>query len=385
MLLKDSIRTLEAIQHEAQLKFQMEIQRKDSENEILVVEGQRQTAIILVLIVLFTSAVVIVYLLVKNKKRILRVNHLLEDRNGEIKKVNNILANKNTTLEKHMVALVEFSKNRSIAVGNLAHAAKDIVCITANKLKVSQVSIWIYIDEKKCIERMACYNLDQKEYLQPTTLTFDEAPLYFDAIKTERIIVANDARSFHATHEFTNGYFIPNNIYSLLDVTFFLDGHFKGLLCCEQQHQVREWTAEDKIFASSVADIITLAFRTSQRLEYEKHIKDQSRKIAHMNEVLEVRVKERTEELETQNKRLAEYAFINSHLLRGPVSRVLGLINLIDNDKTLKESELIDLLRRSGSELDEIVKKITEALNDGNYLSIEELRKPRPSNGDKSV
>jgi len=353
VVLKDSIRRLEARQRESQFQFQLVIERKESENLLLKIRGERKTAVILVLIVFVLSAIVILYQLIRNKRRILK---------------------KNRTLENHMTTLVEFSKNRSISVGNLAHAAKDIVSITAKKLQVSQVSIWIYHEAEGCIKTLACYNLEQNQFLGIASLAFRDAPHYFEVIKKERIIIADDARSSTATCEFTESYFIPNNIFSLLDVTFFLDGHLKGLLCCEHQHKIRHWSAEDKLFASSVADIISLAFRTSQRLEYEKHIKEQNRKIANMNEVLEDRVKQRTEELEDQNKRLSEYAFINSHLLRAPLSRILGLINLIDHDKVLKDSELVGLLRKSGDELDQIIKKITDTLNDGTHLAIDQLR-----------
>lgn len=353
IVLKDSIKRLEAAQRESQFRFQLAIERKDSENLLLKARSERKTAVIVILIVLVISAVIIVSQLIRNKRRMLK---------------------RNRTLESHMTTLVEFSKNRSLSVGNLAHAAKDIVSITAKKLQASQVSIWIYDDADACIKTLACYNLVSDAFLEPTRLAFRDAPRYFEAIKNDRIISVVDARSNAATREFKESYLIPNNIFSLLDVTFFLDGHLKGLLCCEQQHKIRYWSAEDKLFASSVADIITLAFRASQRLEYEKHIKEQSRKIVHMNEVLEDRVKQRTEELETQNKRLSEYAFINSHLLRGPLSRILGLINLLDHDSALKDSELIEPLRTSGNELDQIVRKITEALNDGNHLSIDRLR-----------
>ena len=52
-------------------------------------------------------------------------------------------------------------------------------------------------------------------------------------------------------------------------------------------------------------------------------------KLVTLNESLEITVKRRTSELETQNKQLTEYAFINSHILRAPLARVLGLANLI--------------------------------------------------------
>ncbi len=379
MTLKDSIRTLEAAQREAQLQFHLEIERKEAENEILKVQEQRKSAVIFILVLIVLSAAVILFLLIRTKKRILRVNHLLEDRNGVIKKMNHALEERNNTLEDHMTALVQFSKSRSISIGNLSRAARDIVSITAKQLKTSQVSIWIYHEENMSIQTIACYNREKDQFLDPAILFFDDAPAYFDAVKKQHTIVADDARNNPITKEFTEHYFIPNNIYSLMDVTFFLDGKLKGLLCCEHQHEIRVWTAEDRLFCRSVADIITLSFRTAQRLEYEMHIKEQNRQIASMNEDLEERVQQRTQELEAQNKKLAEYAFINSHLLRAPLSRILGLINVIDQEHNPKETELIGLLRRSGNELDEIIKKITETLNEGEYLSVEELRRAAAS------
>lgn len=374
LALKDSVRAMETRAHESRLNFQMEIARRDAENEVLEAREQRKTAVIFVMAVIILSIAVILYLLVRTKNRVLRVNHLLEDRNGEIKRINHELEVKKATLEQHMHTLVDFSKNRSLAVGNLLHAAKDIVSITAKKLNVSQVSIWIYEAEHECIRAVACYNLHQDKFVDAGSISFKDAPAYFHAIRTERVIEAVDARSHAATCEFAPNYFQQFNIHSLLDVTFFLDGTLKGLLCCEQQGHQRKWTAEDKMFACSIADIISLAFRTAQRLEYEKNMKEQKRKIEQMNEVLEDKVKERTHELELQNKRLSEYAFINSHMLRGPLSRILGLLNLMDEDQHLKESELKELLRKSGNELDDVVKKITDALNDGKHLSIDDLR-----------
>jgi tetratricopeptide (TPR) repeat protein len=371
--LKDSIQSLEGIRQQERFQFEMEITKREQENEILKVKADRRIAFIVVLIVMVLSALVVLYLQLRNRRRILRVNHLLEDRNREIKKINTILNVKNTALENHMNTLIGFSKNRSIAVGNLAHAARDIVMATAKNLSVSQVSIWVYDDKKKCIETIACYNLEKNSHINTITLRFDEAPQYFEALKKERMIVAEDARTHHYTKEFGDSYFVQQNIYSLLDATFFLDGHLKGLVCCEHQNEIRKWTTEDLVFVSSVADVISLAFRTSQRLDYEHRIKQHNKEIAHINEGLEQRVKQRTEELEIQNKRLVEYAFINSHLLRGPLSRILGLINLMEHDHTMKDSEMLDLLRKSGDELDQVVGKISNALNDGNYVTRKDI------------
>lgn len=207
------------------------------------------------------------------------------------------------------------------------------------------------------------------------TLDLTDVPGYAEAIRTKKIIAASDARTDPSTKEFKDSYLVPLDIHSMLDVTFFRDGQLDGLICCEQQGAPRVWKSEDIIFVSSVADIISLAYRSVQRREYEKKLKLQSKEIARMNEMLEQRVKERTEELEDRNNQLTEYAFINSHLLRSPVSKILGLINLMEVDKTSDPQQMIDHLKQSCAELDTVVKKITIALDGGEQLDRNTFRK----------
>lgn len=87
-----------------------------------------------------------------------------------------------------------------------------------------------------------------------------------------------------------------------------------------------------------------------------------------MNELLEQRVKERTVELQNRNEQLTEYAFINSHLLRSPVSKILGLINLLEVDQHGDPKEMMHHLKVACDDLDAIVKKITIALDGGEHF-----------------
>ena len=373
LVLKDSVKTLETSQREQKIRFEMEIEKQQQENEVLKAQEAKQKYLIGILIIVLLSASWLLYAQWKHRKRIQRFSGRLEERNSEIKKINEFLNLKNEVLEKHINTLLTFSRNRYIQIGNLELAARDIALITAHSLNVSRVSIWTYNEESRTIDSIVCFEPDTNDFLLSTSLHFSAAPMYFEALKRERLIIADDAFNHESTKEFAEHYLKPQNIHSMLDSTFFLDGELKGLICCEQKKAMRKWSAEDIIFVSSISDIISLAFRTAQRLEYEKQIKHQSREIALMNEVLEERVKERTEELEIQNAKLSEYAFINSHQLRGPLSRILGLINLMELDKTMEPEKIIELLRKSGADLDTVVMKITNTLHEGGHLTRKDL------------
>lgn len=67
------------------------------------------------------------------------------------------------------------------------------------------------------------------------------------------------------------------------------------------------------------------------------------------------------EAIEDQNKKLREIAWIQSHLVRAPVVRILGLVELIKNYKdSIDEAELLNYIFESTQELDLLIKDIVD-------------------------
>jgi light-regulated signal transduction histidine kinase (bacteriophytochrome) len=88
------------------------------------------------------------------------------------------------------------------------------------------------------------------------------------------------------------------------------------------------------------------------------------------NAHLEEKVIDRTRELEEKNTHLAEYTFINVHLLRGPLCRIIGLTNLMSLEQHKEETiHLLNLLKESNTELEQLIKKITIVLEAGEALN----------------
>lgn len=88
-----------------------------------------------------------------------------------------------------------------------------------------------------------------------------------------------------------------------------------------------------------------------------------NRDLKGLNDMLEERVKERTHVLEEKTKQLTEYSFVNSHLTRAPLSRILGLSNIMMHDEeSFKDKELVLAMESSAKELDKIVRRIDSLL-----------------------
>ncbi len=88
--------------------------------------------------------------------------------------------------------------------------------------------------------------------------------------------------------------------------------------------------------------------------------------INHLNKNLERLVELRTEKLNNVNKKLGEYSFMNSHKVRAPLARIMGLLNLIRAEKAATNDpeihQYLQLLQMSAEELDQIIKEMNTHL-----------------------
>lgn len=89
--------------------------------------------------------------------------------------------------------------------------------------------------------------------------------------------------------------------------------------------------------------------------------------ITSINSNLEVTIEDRTTEIRSKNAQLLNYAFSNAHKVRGPLSRIMGLIQLINIEKATSEDLPLYLghIQKSAEELDIVIKEINKRLEDG--------------------
>jgi PAS domain S-box-containing protein len=69
------------------------------------------------------------------------------------------------------------------------------------------------------------------------------------------------------------------------------------------------------------------------------------------------------ETIETQNRTFKEIAWIQSHLVRAPLARLMGLVNLLESETIENNPEIVGLLehiKSSANELDSIIRDISK-------------------------
>lgn len=117
-----------------------------------------------------------------------------------------------------------------------------------------------------------------------------------------------------------------------------------------------------------------LNFQQHQIFMKNEELQEKNQRISSFNALLEERVRERTIDLETRNRQLAEYAFINSHVLRGPLSTLMGLLNLVRySELPQEEMQLFEYMKATADKLDTVVNKINTAVSTNSEISREDL------------
>lgn len=98
-------------------------------------------------------------------------------------------------------------------------------------------------------------------------------------------------------------------------------------------------------------------------MDQNEELEKQREEIKSINENLESMIVEHTKGIEVKNKELSEYAYINAHLLRAPLSRILGLAALMESEPHTYNPQDISRIKVLANEMDGVVRKINEVLN----------------------
>ncbi|MFT2091481.1 histidine kinase [Paraglaciecola sp. 2405UD69-4] len=124
----------------------------------------------------------------------------------------------------------------------------------------NRTSIWRLVDNKQKIECLMCFDQLSNSFSSGQILTKEDFPEYFEAILENEHIVASDARNHPSTECFNADYFIPNDIYSLLDYILHQDFSPTGIFCCESVGTFSHWEEQDSTKLRKMANIISMFF-----------------------------------------------------------------------------------------------------------------------------
>jgi signal transduction histidine kinase/ActR/RegA family two-component response regulator len=123
-----------------------------------------------------------------------------------------------------------------------------------------------------------------------------------------------------------------------------LGGRTAGVICIEQLDVPRQWSSEDRSFAGSVADLISLAIEARDRVKTEQELQQAK------------------ESAEVASHAKSAFLAKMSHELRTPLNAILGFTELTIGDSSLtdEQKEYLGIVNRSGKHLLELINDVLE-------------------------
>lgn len=124
---------------------------------------------------------------------------------------------------------------------------------------------------------------------------------------------------------------------------------------------IQDWLDRERATLRMMNDF--LQKENSEKDIRQAQLLEAQNQIQRINQSLEAMVGERTKKLSDKNKHLADLSFQNAHLIRGPLARILGLINLANIEGSRAYPILIPKIHEQAKEMDEAVKRIGIEIN----------------------
>ena len=150
--------------------------------------------------------------------------------------------------------LVKIAESPSFSTGDLKAALELISKKGCIALNASKVGIWSIDKGVEMLKSIAYYDSITQTHSANVNMEIKDCVEYIDLLKTERLIVTDNAREPNPLSGIFERYYGPELLASL-DAPIKIGGKLVGVVCieqdsCEKYPDSREWTREEQNFAS---------------------------------------------------------------------------------------------------------------------------------------
>ncbi|MCL2617247.1 MAG: PAS domain-containing protein, partial [Defluviitaleaceae bacterium] len=165
-------------------------------------------------------------------------------------------------------ALARITKAPELSAGNLEEAAKMITRESGHALNIHHIGIWSGAEHSTALKCIAHYDVSIKQHTIQDDFDLTHRKKYVETLKSERLIAINDTNVLSSLQGVASIY--DQNICAVLDAPIRIGGQLLGVVCisqnsCEQYPYGRVWSTEEKNFASSLADFMSIAVYSAER------------------------------------------------------------------------------------------------------------------------
>lgn len=122
-------------------------------------------------------------------------------------------------------------------------ARAAVIAAITSWLGCSRVSLWRFDGEPGQLSLLCFASKALGSALDTTPMRMDESEYleYFESLAQRGVFVSDDAMNDRALQPMRAAYLLPNNVLSMLDAAFMVNGRAYGMICCEQTDRQRHW------------------------------------------------------------------------------------------------------------------------------------------------
>jgi len=170
-------------------------------------------------------------------------------------------------------SLVTLSNNEAFYQGNIEESSKFAMKELSAVMDVDRASIWLYNEDKTSITLESLYVKSEDSFYNGTQISEKDYKPYFDALKDEDVIIADDVYTHPATSCFTETYTKPLGIKSMLDIPLWYRGYVIGVICIENLSQ-RKWKGIEEEFVQNLGSIYSFGYSIYENNEVTREVKE---------------------------------------------------------------------------------------------------------------
>ncbi|MEE8119802.1 MAG: EAL domain-containing protein [Gammaproteobacteria bacterium] len=174
---------------------------------------------------------------------------------------------------KQSYYLLDLAREESISQGDLPAALKVISEKASQAISCTRISIWFMEPDYAEFRCTHLYDNGYHDSAPGIVLQTGQNARFYRRFERMRTFAVVDTREDKRVGDFMQDYLYPYRVTSLLGAPIRVGGRVRGLIVHEHVGFPRQWSRDERMFASSLADFIALAVASSGRLQAQEQLR----------------------------------------------------------------------------------------------------------------